>query len=425
MGDTQGETDVASRARRISEEVDADPDEVESRLRNLLEYSVPMDEALRTVRRRYESTSSSEPTSEPVSIDDLSVGDTGVSVEVVVLSAGRRSVNAGGDLTTIHEGEVADESDVIAYTSWEDFPFEPGDSVEIEDAEVREWNGEPQLNLGSNTRVRETEDVDALREPYGTRDLDDLDSGDRGVDVEAVVVSSETREINGRDGETTITSGTLGDASGRLQFTDWENRGLREGDAVRIENAYVNEYRGLPQVNMGEYTEIAYVDEVTVDGSPPEVTVAEAVEGGGDFDVVVEGDVLEVKEGSGIVERCPDCGRVVQRGQCRAHGEVDAEVDMRVKAVVDDGTGALNLIAGRELTEKIYGGSLEDARSMARDAMDRGVVEEAIAERAVGQRWRVRGDVSVGDYGANIDAREIDEVDDDPRERALEVLDGF
>ncbi|MFW5929725.1 MAG: replication factor A, partial [Halobacteriota archaeon] len=193
MGDTQGETDVASRARRISEEVDADHDEVESRLRNLLEYSVPMDEALRTVRRRYESTSSSEPTSEPVSIDDLSVGDTGVSVEVVVLSAGRRSVNAGGDLTTIHEGEVADESDVIAYTSWEDFPFEPGDSVEIEDAEVREWNGEPQLNLGSNTRVRETDEVDGVREPYGTRELDDLGSGDRGVDVEAVVVSSETR----------------------------------------------------------------------------------------------------------------------------------------------------------------------------------------------------------------------------------------
>lgn len=425
MGDTQGETNVASRAREISEDVGADPEEVESRLENLLEYSVPMEEALRTVRRRYDSEGDDETQSrEPVDVDSLSVGDGDVIVEVQVLTAGERSVNAGGDLTTIVEGEVADGSGLISYTSWEEFPLEPGSSVRIEGAEVREWNGEPQLNLGASTRVEAADDVETEHEPPGERALEELEDGDRDVALTAKVVESEERTINGRDGETTITSGTLGDSTARLPFTDWENRALDEGEAVRLENAYVNEYRGLPQVNMGEYTEVEVLDGAGVDvgEAPPETDIAETVEKGGDFDVVVSGDVLSIKEGSGIVERCPDCGRVVQKGSCRSHGEVDAELDMRVKAVLDDGTGALNLIAGRELTEKIYGDTLEGAREEAREAMDREAVTETIRERAVGRRWRVRGNVSVGDYGANVDANEITEVDDDVEELALEVL---
>ncbi len=424
MGDTQGETNVASRAREISEEVDADPEEVEARLQNLLEYSVPMEEALRTVRRRYEDDVDTQSTAEPRAIESLSVGDGDVAVEAVVLTSGKRSVNAGGDLTMIREGKLADESDVISYTSWEDHSLEAGASVRVENAEVREWNGEPQLNLGSGTRVEAIDDVDACRNPPGERELEELLDGDRGVEVTAKVVESEERTIDGRDGETTITSGTVGDSTARLPFTDWENRELQEGDVVRLENAYVNEYRGLPQVNMGEYTVVEAIDSTGVDvgEAPPETDIAETVGKGGDFDVVVSGNVLEIKEGSGVVERCPDCGRVVQKGSCRSHGDVDAELDMRVKAVLDDGTGALNLIAGRELTEKIYGDTLEGAREEAREAMDREAVTETIRERAVGQRWRVRGNVSVGDYGANMDANEITFVDDSVEENALEVL---
>jgi replication factor A1 len=125
------------------------------------------------------------------------------------------------------------------------------------------------------------------------------------------------------------------------------------------------------------------------------------------------------------VERCPDCGRVVQKGQCRVHGDVDAESDMRTKAVLDDGTGAVTLVVGRELTEELYGGSLEDAREEARDAMDKTVVTESIADNTVGRRWRVRGNVSVGDYGANMNVSEMEEADDDPADTAREVLDEF
>jgi len=178
-------------------------------------------------------------------------------------------------------------------------------------------------------------------------------------------------------------------------------------------------------VNAGEFTTVEEAADIDVDHTPPESDVSETVSNGGDFDVVVRGNVLSVKEGSGLIERCPECGRVVQKGQCRVHGDVDAEDDMRTKAVLDDGTGAVTLVVGRELTEELYGGSLEEAQEKARDAMDKTVVTERISENTVGRRWRVRGNVSVGDYGANMNVSEMVEVADDPADAAKEVLDEF
>lgn len=423
MSDTQ---EVSEHAAELADELDADPDEVEERLRNLLEYSVPLEEAERTVRRRYGSDGSEPAAVETKDIADLSPTDSRVVVEAVVLSAGRRSIRVSGEDTVITEGELADETGVITYTAWDEMGFEPGDAVRVE-GEVREWNGEPQVNIDSDADVRPLGDatLEPVEEPRGVRPLAELEEGDRAVSLEVGVVESDDKTIQGRDGETKITSGVLGDSSGRLPFTDWENRNLEEGASVRVENAYVNEYRGIPQVNMGEFTTVKETDEVDVSHTPPESDVAETVSKGGDFDVVVSGNVLSIKEGSGLVERCPECGRVVQKGQCRAHGDVDAEPDMRTKAVLDDGTGAVTLVVGRDLTEELYGGTLEDARDEARDAMDKSVVTERIADNTVGRRWRVRGNVSVGDYGANMNVSEMEEADGDPAEAAREVLDEF
>ena len=86
MSDTQ---EVSEQAASIAEEVDADPDEVEKRLKNLLEYSVPLEEAERTVRRRYGSEGAEPERAETVDLADLSTDDSRVAVEAVVLSAGR------------------------------------------------------------------------------------------------------------------------------------------------------------------------------------------------------------------------------------------------------------------------------------------------------------------------------------------------
>jgi len=155
MSDTK---EVSEHAVELAEELDADVDEVEERLRNLLEYSVPLEEAERTVRRRYGSDSSEPATVETKDVEDLSPSDSRVVVEAVVLSAGRRSIRVSGDETVITEGELADETGVISYTAWDEMSFAPGETVRVE-GEVREWNGEPQVNVDSDADVRRTDET--------------------------------------------------------------------------------------------------------------------------------------------------------------------------------------------------------------------------------------------------------------------------
>jgi replication factor A1 len=129
-----------------------------------------------------------------------------------------------------------------------------------------------------------------------------------------------------------------------------------------------------------------------------------------------------VRDGSGLIQRCPECGRVVQKGQCRTHGEVDAEDDLRVKAILDDGTGALTAILDTELTADVYGGGIEKARQAAKEAMDQEVVADEIRETIVGREARIRGNLSIDDYGANLNAESFALVAADPVARAEAFL---
>ena len=419
--------DVEDHVGELSEELSADPSEIKQALRNLLEYSVPIDEAKQSVRRRFESEKNAPSEPSTVSISELDADTSNATVEAVVVCSGKRSIRVDGDDTVIVEGEVSDESGVIDFTSWREFPYEPGDTVKLSGVNVREWSGSLQINIDENSTVREAESVDAKTSPYGVRSLEEVEAGDRGCILEVEVVESETQVIDGRDGETEITSGVVGDDSGRLPFTDWKARELSEGASVRIQNGYINEFRGVAQVNMGELTEIQEISDLNVDGSAPETTVSEAVNKGGVYDVEIEGSVIEVKDGSGLIHRCPDCDRVIQKGQCRTHGKVDGEKDMRTKAVLDDGTAALNLILDRELTEKIYGDEMSEAVEEAREAMDQSVVSDSISDQVVGRKVKVRGHVSLGEYGANMEATELSWIENDVSQladRYLDAIDG-
>ncbi|MFB6251018.1 MAG: Single-stranded DNA binding protein [Halobellus sp.] len=417
--------DVDEHAEELASALGVDKAEVKDDLKNLVSYSVPIDEAKQSIRRKHGGGDGSDATPTTKDVAAVTHGDGNVTVTVRVLSVGRRSIRYQGDEQVIREGEFADATGKISYTAWEDFGFEPGDSITIGNAGVREWDGEPELNIGqSSTVALETDPVEVSHEVGGDTGLVELRPGNRGRNVEVRVLEANERVIDGRNGETTIREGVVADETGRLPFTDWEARSeLREGHDFRFEEVYVREFRGVPQVNLSEFTTVTpLAREVDVDDEAPRMRIAEAVGSGGLFDVELFGNVLEVRDGSGLIERCPECGRVLQNGQCRTHGEVDGEDDMRVKAIVDDGTGTVTAILGRELTEELYGGTLEDAMTAARDAMSKEVVADEIRERVVGHEYRVRGNLSVDEYGANVEASEFERADDDPGTRATELL---
>ncbi|UPV74481.1 Single-stranded DNA binding protein [Halorussus limi] len=411
-------------AEDLASDLGVDKQEVKADLENLVEYSVPVDEAKQSLRRKYGDGGggSSEPSRADVA--DISTEDSNVTVTAKVLTVGTRSIRYQGNEQVIREGELADDTGKISYTAWEDFGLSAGDTITAGNAGVREWEGEPELNLGESTNVAFEDDIEVPYPVGGDSDLAALEPGDRGIDLEVEVVDCETKTIDGRDGETEIKSGVLADESARLPFTDWEARPeVAEGATMRLEDVYVREFRGVPSVNLSEFTEVSPLDrELAISDTGTRMTVRDAVETGGAYDVEVVGSVVAVRDGSGLIERCPECGRVVQNGQCRSHGDVDGQDDLRVKAIIDDGTGTVTAVLDDERTEEVYGGDVEDAKAQAREAMDKEVVADSIRDRVVGHEYRVRGNLSVDDYGANLEVTEFERSEDAPADRADALL---
>jgi len=212
--------------------------------------------------------------------------------------------------------------------------------------------------------------------------LGDVDEPDQWIDVSAEVV-----ELWEPRSEKIAQVGLLGDESGRLKFVTWESAGLpelTEGESYRFRNVVTDEYQGRYSVSLNSATIVESSEE----------TVSVAAKG-----VTVGGTIVAVQEGSGLIKRCPesDCTRVLSGGRCGEHGAVEGEFDLRIKAVVDDGSRSINAIFNAEATAAVSGLSMEEAQAMAMDALDTSVVVDELVERVLGRPYRLTGPV-VGEY---------------------------
>ena len=175
--------------------------------------------------------------------------------------------------------------------------------------------------------------------------------------------------------------GLLGDESGTIKFVAFETSdlpALTEGAAYELSNVVTDEYEGNYSVKLNRTTQITEIDE--------EIEV-------GDNADTVDGALVDIQSGSGLIKRCPeeDCTRVLQNGRCSEHGQVEGEFDLRIKGVLDNGETVTEVIFDREATEALTGMTLEEAKDMAMDALDTTVVAEEMGDDVLGRYYRVTG----------------------------------
>ena len=175
--------------------------------------------------------------------------------------------------------------------------------------------------------------------------------------------------------------GLVGDESGTIKFVAFDTSELpelEEGAVYELGNVVTDEYQGNYSIKLNRTTSITKLDE--------------EIEVGDDTDTV-EGALVDIQSGSGLIKRCPEegCTRVLQNGRCSEHGDVEGEFDMRVKGVIDDGASVQEVIFDREATEELSGITLDEAKSMAMDALDTTVVAEEIRGDVLGHYYRVSG----------------------------------
>ena len=206
--------------------------------------------------------------------------------------------------------------------------------------------------------------------------VDEIDEDEQWVDLRVKLVDLwEPRS------DSISQVGLLGDESGTIKFVAFETSDLpelTEGRAYDLSNVVTDEYEGSYSVKLNRTTQITEIDE--------EIEV-------GDNADTVEGALVDIQSGSGLIKRCPedDCTRVLQNGRCSEHGQVEGEFDLRIKGVLDDGETVTEVIFDREATEELTGMGLEAAKDMAMDALDTTVVAEEMADDVLGRYYRVTG----------------------------------
>ncbi|MFB6111533.1 MAG: replication factor A [Halobacteriaceae archaeon] len=243
------------------------------------------------------------------------------------------------------------------------------------------------------------EELGGARSGNDQVEIADIDDPEQWVDLTAKVV-----ELWDARSDAVGQVGLLGDETGTIKFTAWAKSdlpSLEEGEVYRLGNVVTDEYQGRYSVKLNRTTTIEQVDD--------DIEV-------GDDDVEIEGAIVDLQSGSGLIKRCPesDCTRVLQNGRCSEHGEVEGEFDLRVKAVVDDGEAVHEVIFDEEATETLTGITLEAAKERAMDALDTTVVAEEMRNEIVGRYYRVRGPM----FGRYVLADEVEPLDDpaDPEE---------
>jgi replication factor A1 len=192
--------------------------------------------------------------------------------------------------------------------------------------------------------------------------------------------------------------GLLGDESGRIKFTTWAKSDLpelAEGAVYRLGNVVTDEYEGRYSVKLNRTTTIEELEE--------DLEV-------GDDETEVEGALVDVQSGSGLIKRCPEseCTRVLQNGRCSEHGEVEGEFDLRIKGVLDDGEEVHEVLFDQEGTADLTGIGLEEAKDMAMDALDTSVVADEMREAVLGRYYRIAGPR----FNRYVLANDVEELDE-------------
>jgi replication factor A1 len=368
-----------------------------------------------------------------VRLRDLRPTHSPVEVVARVVSLERREVTrkSDGSRRPLLSGLLSDGTGTVRFTWW-DPPkegIERGTVLRAAGAEVREFRGRAELTFTWKTRVGPASDVELPRvtgEELPLRNVHDLALPEEGFRVRVRVVRVQPRSVTVGEERRVVHEGLLADRTGVIAFSSWSDFQLAPGETIQVAGGYLRSFRGRTQLVMDERSAVSRIESGDLP-DPAEFlrssprSIARVEDDGGGEAVAVEGIVVGLLPPSGLVYRCPTCRRSINNGICQVHGQVEGQPDLRARIVLDDGTGALTVNAGRAETERLWGVTLAEARTRLREHPDPSLLEEEILETLLGRRLRIRGQGTKDDFGITIAPESIESVEVDLDAAASEL----
>ena len=394
-----------------------------------MEYGVPLDHAKQTLVKKF-GGSPIPSTSERILLVDLQPNQPNVHILCRVITINPKEITVKGETRQIFYGILGDESGTVPFTAWKNFEVEKGDILDISNAYTREWQGETKINFGDRTRIEKTDESrlpDISLEPKEYK-IKDLKSGLGAVEIIARVLEINKKEVDVNGEKKNVYSGIIADETGKAQFTSWHDFKLKNDAVFKISGGYVKTWKGIPQLTFDDKATVEDVDDDLIprkDIKTQKLPLRELVERNGALDVEVEGTVIRIRDGSGIIFRCSECNRVLQGEACTVHGKVKGVADLRIKLDIDDGTGTIGGILKKEITEKLLDKSLEDFKKIKSTSQSDPALKEEIYAALFGHRLCLQGNALGDEFGITLIAKTAKIVDmniQEESERLLEEL---
>jgi len=416
--------------------------EIEKDLDNYLNvYRMSLEASKRHIVRKYGGDPNALTKGERKMLSQLGLSEQSVDLLVRVMSSNTREVVVGGTPKTIQSGLLADEAgNTVKFTVWDvsKADLKAGENYLIRYAYTKEWSGQPEVHLG-NRVVIEQRPQDEVKVPdtvivpqtgsYSapvTAKVSELKENMNNITFTGRVLALRSKEVETPSGKKAMFTGIIADETGKVEFTAWHDFGLKENEVITVTNAYVKGWKGIPRLSFGERGQVTRPKLKFPTNEELSQAVRKSIEdlerSGGASDVVLAGTVVDIKKGTGLIFRCPECNRVVQKGVCQVHGKVQQVPDLRIKIVVDDGSAAITAVMKREVTERLTGVTLKEALDEARETMDPEVIGHRFEEKLLAKPIELRGNVISDDYGLSMNVSEAKLVIPDVKTEAEALL---
>lgn len=379
------QADIAALVQRIQARIPQVPrEEIEPRISKLiLEFQVPPEEAVRSVLNLYGGSQGSSTLTPAADARATDLTDAGrwVNLKAKVLQLWEPRTPS-----IAQTGLLGDESGTVKFVSWAKAGLpkvEEGRSYQFRNAVTDSYQGRVSIKLNRTSaivplaeevKVAERERRDAVVK------IEELKEPNRWVTVRGRIL-----QLWPPNSTAIAQVGLIGDETGQMKFTIFAGHNLpevEEGKSYELRSVVTDKFNDRLSLKVGKVSSIAPLEqEVVARGTPVEMT----------------GAILDILPGSGYIKRCPECGRMVQKGACSEHGAVSPVEDVRVKAILDDGAVAKDILLNRDLAERCTGITLDVARKRVEETLDTAAILDDMKRALFGRYFHVRGP-QVGRY---------------------------
>jgi replication factor A1 len=336
-----------------------------------------------------------------------------ISIKARIISV-QKMERTNGD--PYYRGFIGDSDGEIAYTAWNDFDLQVNSPVLLQNISVREWKGRNEVVINDRSFVSGIGDMEGLLpriEEGVPSTLSELTRDSRDIDVEVRIIESRETVVNSKGKEKEIVKGILADRTGRMEFTCWGPVDIEASGCYRIIGGYVKEFRGVLNLNLSPGSifqklpndRLPPVDELV---KPEHSRVLNLADGKFSGPVILRGSILSIRVGSGLYQKCVECGRRLDKGNCTVHGRTEGEWDLGFKGIFDDGSGTAFIKGDRSVVEGLMGRSMDEIASEVKESLDPDKVLAELEELLVGRPISLVADPALDDYGIVLTTSEIE-----------------